>query len=226
MSIALPDFVVRRLVGLVGTRLPRAAAPFYPDVLWRVDSSMKEIYLTFDDGPNAACTGRILDVLDRYEARATFYLLGANAEQRSDLVRVIQSAGHGIGNHSFSHPDPWKTTTTDMLKEFDRTWRLLEDLTGEPIRSLRPPYGRFTYLMRKWCRRRDYRLTMWDVGPGDYLEAMSADSVVRELRAHVRPGSIVVLHDNPRCSTKTPAALERFLRLFTDEGWSFPALPA
>lgn len=224
MSIHIPRGVTHGLVSFVGTRIPRAAARFYPDVLWRVPTNSKTAYLTFDDGPNPHCTDRILEILSRHGASGTFFVLGENVESQPHLVRTIRTAGHGIGNHSYSHPDAWRSEASVVLQELDRTSRMLEDLIGERVRSMRPPYGRFTRAIREWCERRRHQLTMWDVGPGDYLEALSADDVVRQLRQHVRPGSIVVLHDNPRCSTKTPAALDRFLERFSNEGWRFPPL--
>ncbi len=214
----------KNVVSVVGTRLPRAASRFYPDVLWRMPAKPKTAYLTFDDGPNPECTERILSVLAGHRAKATFFLLGAQAERHADLVRSLQSAGHGIGNHSYSHPDAWKTEASEVLSELETTTTVLEDLTGESVRVMRPPYGRFTRSMRAWCRRHGQQMTMWDVGPGDYLEAMSTEAVVHQVRTHLRPGSIVVLHDNPRCALKTPVALDRLLERLTDEGWSFPSL--
>lgn len=217
------DRVKQGVVSIVGTRLPRAAARFYSDILWRMPTTAKKAYLSFDDGPNPD-TRRILDILQRNDANATFFLLGEKVERHLEIVRALQSAGHGIGNHSYSHPDAWKSKGSVVLSELDRTSKILEDATGERVRFMRPPYGRFTRSMRDWCRRRQQRLTMWDVGPGDYLDFMRTDAIVCHVRRHVRPGSIVVLHDNPRCSSETPAALDRLLRHLTEEGWTFPSL--
>lgn len=224
MSNREADRWTHSLVSVVGTRIPRAAARFYPDILWRIPSKSKTAYLTFDDGPNPDSTERILGVLDKHNAEATFFALGAKAERDAGLLRMLHAAGHGVGNHSYSHPDAWKAKTSSVLAELERATGILEDLTGEPVRFMRPPYGRFTSAMRAWCRRRQQHLTMWDVGPGDYLEEMSTDAVVRLVRTHLRPGSIVVLHDNPRCATKTPAALDNLLEGLTSEGWSFLSL--
>lgn len=224
MTSRLADRWIHGMVSVVGTRIPRAAARFYGDVLWRMPSRSKTAYLTFDDGPTPEATEKILSILDRHGAKATFFLLGWRAERHKGLVRTLQAAGHGFGNHSYSHPDAWKSEASRVLAELERTNGLLEDLTGEPIRFMRPPYGRFTRAMRDWCLQQGQQLTMWDVGPGDYLEAMSTDAVVQHVEAHLRPGSIVVLHDNIRCAMKTPAALDRLLERLTGEGWSFSSL--
>lgn len=217
--------LTQRLVSLVGTRIPRAAARFYPDILFRVPTGSREAYLTFDDGPNPGCTESLLEVLSRHNASATFFLLGRKAAAHPGLVRSIQSAGHGIGNHSYTHPDAWRSPATKVMDELARATSVLEDVTGESIGAMRPPYGRFTRSMRDWCARRGQRIVMWDVGPGDYLEAMPEEAIVRQVIAHVRPGSVIVLHDNLRCAQKTPVALARLLERLADEGWSFPPLP-
>ena len=213
------------LVSLVGTRIPRAAARFYPDVLFRVPTDSKEAFLTFDDGPNLGCTEALLDVLSRHDASATFFLLGRKAAAHPELVRRLRNVGQGIGNHSYTHPDAWRTPPVKVLHELDVATSILEDITGERIAVMRPPYGHFTRSMREWCGRRGQRMVMWDVGPGDYLEAMPEEAVIRQVVAHARPGSVIVLHDNPRCAKKTPAALARLLDRLANDGWSFPPLP-
>lgn len=225
MSFRPADAFKQGLVSVIGTRLPRAAARFYPDILWRVPSTANRAYLTFDDGPNPDCTERIVDVLDKHDARATFFVLGAKAERQPALVQALHSAGHGLGNHSYTHLDAWKSDTADFLDELDRTSAILEEVTGARIRFMRPPYGHFTRAVRAWCRRCDHKLTMWDVGAGDYLEVMTTDGIEHHVRKHLRPGSIVVLHDNRRCSLKTPEALDRLLARLSRAGWTFPLLP-
>lgn len=213
------------LTSLVATRLPRALARFYPDLLWRLPSRRRVAFLTFDDGPTPALTARLLDLLDRYEARATFFLVGAHAARDPGLVRAVQAAGHAVGNHTYTHPDAWRTAPARVLTELERTTALLEDQLQQPIRWMRPPYGRFTRPMRAWCLTRRQRMTMWDVMPGDYLPSATAEKVERRLRRLTRRGSIVVLHDNPRARAAMPVALERNLRRWTQEGWRFPPLP-
>lgn len=212
-------------VTLVGTSLPRAVGWLYPDIVFRTSAREQTAYLTFDDGPNPQLTPRILDILDRHRARATFFLLGSRAERNPELVRAIIQAGHGVGNHTFSHPDPWRAPAADVIRELDRTTVLLDHLCGRPPAWMRPPYGHFTRPIRDWCSRRRQKLIMWDLGPGDFLASISSANVVRHVTSYVRPGSIIVLHDNPRCRATTPEALESVLARLTDDGWRFPMLP-
>lgn len=212
------------LVHTIGTRLPRSVAWCYPDILWRIPSPTKIAYFTFDDGPTPSVTGVLLDILARFEVPATFFLLGRHAERDPGLVRATVEAGHVLGNHTYSHLDPWKATTDILLGELERTTVLLEDLTQEPVRWMRPPYGHFTRLMRRWCQVRRQRLTMWDVGSGDFLPSATQEEVERRLLRAVRPGSIIVLHDNINASRITPHALENVLTRLHGEGWRFATL--
>ena len=212
------------VVHTVGTRLPRWAARYYPDVLWRMPTTERVVYFTFDDGPTATLTATLLDTLARFDANATFFVLGKHAQQRPALVRDLADAGHTLGNHTYSHPDAWRSSSSRVLGELERTTGLLEDLTGQPLRWMRPPYGRFTRAMRRWCDLRRQRCTMWDIGPGDYLPTATPANISRRILDAVRPGSIIVLHDNPKAEQVTPSALAGVLQDLSKDGWRFAAL--
>ena len=212
------------LVSLIGTQLPRAVARHYPDLLWRLPLRAKVVYFTFDDGPTLSGTSPLLDILARHEAKASFFLLGKQAEKHPGLVRALADAGHTIGNHTYSHPNAWRISASTLFRELDRTTRVLEDLVQKPIRWMRPPYGYFTQAMRHWCQLRRQRLTMWDVGVGDYLDGATEQEVERRILNGIRPGSIIVLHDNARANKITPLAFSNVLARLRDEGWHFAAL--
>lgn len=212
------------LVHFIGTMVPRMAAPFFPDILWRVPTQERVLYITFDDGPTDGVTQPLLDVLARFNARAVWFMLGAHAAQHPALVHATMKAGHAIGNHSFSHPGGWSTPPARMEAEFVRATSILEDLVQHPLRFLRPPYGHFTHPMRRWCLDHRQRCTMWDIGPGDYLPSATPDIIAHRVLRAVRPGSILVLHDHPHTKHVTPAALARVLACLHAEGWRFDAL--
>jgi peptidoglycan/xylan/chitin deacetylase (PgdA/CDA1 family) len=218
--------VLQRAVPHVATWLPRVAGPFFfPDLLWRCPPARNErtLYLTFDDGPTATMTDPLLHVLDRFDAQATCFLVGAQAEADPERVRRIRDAGHTVGNHTFTHPDPWHTPDAALTRELERATKVLSDITGAPVRHLRPPYGRFTRAMRRWADERGQHVVMWDVMPGDFLPAATQSSVERFVLRFARGGSVVVLHDNP-IAPMTPAALETVLRHFSKRGWRFAGL--
>ena len=215
---------MRFLIPYLATHGTRPFQGFFPDLLWRVDAAAKTAYLTFDDGPTEELTDDLLDLLAQYDAQATHFLIGAHAENHPGRTRALAAAGHLIGNHTYTHVDPWTVSAERLQNEVTRTTRCLEDLTQTRIRALRPPYGHPTGALRAWCAEQNQRMVMWDVMPGDYLKTATAGRVARFVIRHVRPGSIIVLHDNPICEDVTPPALDTILDTLTGEGWRFDAL--
>lgn len=215
---------MRLLVPYLATHALRPFQRFFPDMLWRVDAQARTAYLTFDDGPTAELTDDLLDLMVQYDAQATHFLLGRHAEAHPERVRALVAAGHRIGNHTYTHVDPWSVPTEKLQQEVVRTTQVLENLTDGPIRALRPPYGHPTGDLRSWCAEKNQRMVMWDVMPGDYLETAAPARVARFVTAYIRPGSVIVLHDNPICADVTPAALETILSTLTAEGWTFDPL--
>lgn len=213
------------LVTLIGTSLPRVVSRWLPDVTFRVPTSRRVVYLTFDDGPNPDLTESIVETLERFDARASFFVLGSNAKRHPSLVRLLVDGGHTVGNHTFSHADAWRADAADVVRELEDGTRAIEDAAGQGLEWMRPPYGHFTRGMRDWCHLRGQTMTMWDLGTGDFLERVSAAHVTRHVDAYVRPGSVIVLHDNPCCRDTTPDALRRILERLSADGWSFEALP-
>lgn len=208
---------------LLGNAAPRTAACFLPDLLWRRDDGARTLYLTFDDGPDEG-TPALLDLLARYEVPAAFFLIGAYARRRPDLVRAIGDAGHLVAQHTDTHPDPWKTPAAAVAAEMERATATLADITGKAVRWMRPPYGHFTFAMRAWCRAHGQRIAMWDVMPGDFLSSATSESIFRRVVGLARPGSVIVLHEGGHAQRVTPPALARALPSLLADGYRFAAL--
>ena len=219
-----PTRKMRFLVPYLATHALRPVQRFFPDLLWQVDAEAKTAYLTFDDGPTEELTDDLLDLLAQYDAQATHFLVGKQADAQPGRTRALVSAGHRVANHTYTHVDPWTVSTEQLQKELIRTTQCLQDLTQTRIRALRPPYGHPTAALRRWCAEHRQRMVMWDVMPGDYLKTATAARVAQFVIRHVRPGSVIVLHDNPVCEEVTLSALEAILETLTADGWSFDAL--
>lgn len=215
---------MRALVPYLATHGLRPFQRFFPDFLWRVEAHSRTVYLTFDDGPTPEMTRPILNRLAEYDAHATHFLVGQHAREHPSLVESILEGGHRIGNHTFTHLDPWRRPADALIEEAERTSRLLEDLSGAPVRALRPPYGHPTQALRRWCAEHRQRMVMWDVMPGDFLQTATAQQVAQFVIRNVRPGSVIVLHDNPVCEDVTLPALESILDTLTTDGWAIDAL--
>ena len=208
--------------------LPRALGPLVPGAVVRGPARDAEgrrlLYVTVDDGPDAQ-TPRWLETLDRHDARAVFFLSAPLAEARPDLVRAIAEAGHRVGNHGDAHVSAWRTAPARLGAAFDRAERVLEDLTGGPVRDVRPPYGRLTPGLVRWALSGGRRLVLWDTMPGDFLPSRTPERLAAEVVTLARPGSVVVLHDGAPTARAT-AALDLALPRLAAAGWRFPALPA
>jgi peptidoglycan-N-acetylglucosamine deacetylase len=159
-----------------------------------------ELALTFDDGPNPVWTPRLLDELAGHEIKATFFLLGSRAEAEPELVRRIASAGHAIGNHSWSHPNLALAKPDRVLLELMRTSALIEDLTGAPVRFFRPPFGARRPVVLRIARKLGLWSVMWNTMTSDW-SGMAAQQIAERLSGRIddleRRGwaANIVLHD-------------------------------
>lgn len=152
------------------------------------------IALTFDDGPDPEWTPRVLELLARHEARATFFLVGRRAARAAGVVRAIAAAGHEVANHSWSHRSLWLCGPRRTADEVRRCHELLADLTGRPPRHFRPPWGMVNAALRSVLRDVGERCVLWSVQPEGLRRRAPAEQSARVLR-HAHPGAIVDLHD-------------------------------
>ncbi|MEX0701946.1 MAG: polysaccharide deacetylase family protein [Planctomycetales bacterium] len=215
----------------LGTLYSRLACRFVKRAVGRVPTGVpgeKVLYLTFDDGPTDG-TPEILAVLAAHRVPALHFLVGDRAGAQPRRVREILGAGHAIGNHTQSHVDAWKAPLRRVIRELSDCARLLEGIAGEPVRWLRPPFGRLTKPLVRWSRRHNQRLLLWDLMPPDFEsggDPAQAGRVARVLLRGVRPGGIVVFHDNAKAGPVTARVLRECLPRLIDAGWRFEAVPA
>lgn len=199
-------------------KTPALIQKLFPDLLCRVEGEGKLAYLTFDDGPTPGVTEEVLDVLAQYNAKATFFCLGRQVAHHPELSARIIAEGHRMGNHSYSHPDGWRTSTHQYLQDVALADTVID------AHFFRPPYGRlrpaqYTALKKK------YRIVLWDVMPGDFDTSRSADDCYQIMQQYVTPGSIIVLHDSQKAYPRLKEILPRFLEEFSAKGYRFEALP-
>lgn len=211
------DFILT-WIGLHAVR----AAVRTTGVLGRVQTTRRALWLTFDDGPNHA-TPAALEALAAAGVQATFFLSGEAARRQPDVVARIREDGHGIGAHGMHHVDAWRAPRK-ALADLQDGCAALEDLLGQPVPLVRPPYGRFSPATLRWVRATGRRLTLWDVDARDYRRHAEAAEVRRRVRRGVRPGSLVLLHEaGPAWSDGQ--SLPLLLGDLAADGWSMDALP-
>lgn len=176
------------------------------------------IALTFDDGPHPENTPQLLDILDQYNVKATFFLQGTCAEKFGFLVRDIDARGHQIGNHGYSHLDARLVDPRIYLNDALRCQSLLEDCVGKALfRDFRPPFGRITTSSAYLILKNSFRLIFWSIDTMDsYVDSDIA--LLKRLReTDIRPGSILLFHDDYRHTIDAmPSMLEHICSLGRD----------
>jgi peptidoglycan/xylan/chitin deacetylase (PgdA/CDA1 family) len=182
----------------------------YPDVIWSIND-LEGIYLTFDDGPTPGVTEWILHTLERYDAKATFFVLGKNVELYPDLYQMILDKGHKIGNHTYSHQKGWTMPTERYIEDVD--------LAGDMLRTelFRPPYARITRSQLKQLAQR-YKIVMWNVLSRDYNRHLSPKKCLYGTIRDLRGGDIISLHDSEKSFKNTSYVLPALLRKIHEMG--------
>jgi chitin deacetylase len=176
----------------------------------RLSGGQREVALTFDDGPSAPATGRILDILREKHVRATFFLCGACAQRHPDLVRRIAAEGHIIGNHTYSHVYLHLKSRQLIAAQIDRTQDILERITGRRPELFRPPYGVRWFSLWPVLRERGLTMVLWSDRGID--GGLGARGIVKTTLDQLAPGAIILLHDgfeaHPDAETDRSATVE------------------
>ncbi len=189
----------------------------FPEAIWRVKQPGKKVaYLTFDDGPIPEVTPRILEILDDFGVKASFFIVGDNAARNPQLVEEIRARGHAIGNHTMHHLRGYKTHGRTYLRDVLEADSLLHST------MFRPPHGWLRWSQSRIIRKH-YNLIMYDVVTRDYAVHITPDEVVDNVMRFSRNGSIIVFHDSLKSHHNTIPALPRAIKWLQSNG--FELLP-
>ncbi len=182
----------------------------------------KQAAITFDDGPDIKYTGQILDILNKYNVKATFFVIGKNAERYPELVKRIISEGHEIGNHTYTHPDMRKISPEELDKEISKTQEIISGITGYTPVLFRPPGGYLSNRIVDRITSNNCRTVLWSWRQ-DTLDwkCPNVDEIVNTVIGNIKNGDIILFHDyNPGISP-TPQALEIIIPKLLDMGFEF-----
>ena len=184
-------------------RVPKFIRKMFPELVWQIEDK-RGVYLTFDDGPTPGITEWILSTLRRYNAKATFFVLGKNVEMYPDLYEKILAEGHRVGNHTYSHQKGSKMSLE----------RYLEDIAfaSHTVQSelFRPPYARATRSQLRAVAQR-YKVIMWSVISRDYNRKITGEMCLRGVLPYIEPGSIILFHDSEKSFANMSYALPKTL---------------
>ena len=185
----------------------------FPEAVWRIQVRGKKVaYLTFDDGPVPEATPRVLEILERYGVKATFFMVGDNARRYPRLYEAVKAAGHSIGNHTMHHLRGRKTSVRRYIRD------VLE--AGEFLNTpmFRPPHGLLS-LRQASVIQKHFNLVMYDVVTRDYARHVTPAEVVDNVKSHTRNGSIIVFHDSEKSAATTVAALPEAIEWLQENGF-------
>jgi len=208
---------------LLGGGGGRAARPAPTSPTAPAAGSAGVVYLTFDDGPTPAWTPRVLALLARYQARATFFVLGRSAAAYPELVRQEFAAGHGVGNHTWSHRRLPDLRGAQLVAEVNGTSTVIQQITGAPVRCLRPPFATVDAASAEQVRALGLRLVLWDIDTNDWLRP-GTGAIAGRVLGRVRSGDVILMHDGGGNRSQTVAALEQVLATLSARGYRFHAL--
>ena len=193
---------------------PQFFRQLYPRACWRMNASERAVYLTFDDGPIPEVTPWVLDILDKYKVKATFFMVGDNVRKHPDEYKMVVERGHRIGNHSHNHLKGFAETTDHYLANVDMASCYISS------NLYRPPHG----IMRMSQYRalsKHYRIIMWDLVTRDYNPKLTGEQVLGKVKRYARPGSIITFHDSLRSVHNLHYALPRAIEWPLAEGDEF-----
>ena len=193
---------------------PQFIRRLYPRACWRMNASEKSVYLTFDDGPIPEVTPWVLDVLDKYHIKATFFMVGDNVRKHPDEYKMVVERGHRIGNHTYNHLKGIEELTERYIANIDKAdCYLSTDL-------FRPPHGLMRMDQYRALSER-YRIIMWDLVTRDYNPKLNGRQILRKVKQYARNGSIITFHDSLRSVHNLHYALPRAIEWLMQEGYEF-----
>ena len=193
---------------------PKILRWLYPGALWRMDPNEKAVYLTFDDGPIPEITPWVLDLLDKYGIKATFFLVGDNVRKHPKEFQMILDRGHRVGNHTFNHIGGFRHLSYNYLENTNKADALIKS------NLIRPPHGR-----KRWGQyivlKHRYTIVMWDLVTRDYSKRLNGRQVLRKVKKYVRNGSIITFHDSIKAEKNMKYALPRAIEWLLEQGYQF-----
>lgn len=191
----------------------------FPEAIWRVkNKGSRSVYLTFDDGPIPEVTPWVLDTLDSFGIKATFFLVGDNVRRNPQLFDEIKQRGHSFGNHTMHHLQGMKVTTLRYMRDITEADTLIDSVL------FRPPHG-----IIRWAQaaaiKNHYNIVMYDLVTRDYSRKVTPEQVLENVKRFTRNGSIIVFHDSLKAERNLRYALPRAIQWLKDEGYEFRTLP-
>ena len=192
------------------------------EIMWEIKTKEKVVALTFDDGPHKKYTAEILDVLQKYNAKATFFIVGENAEKNPELILRQYNEGHEIANHTYTHPQSLKTTLPQLELELKQTDDLIFSITGYYPELFRPVEGQYTDQMIQNISNKGYQVVMWSWHQDtEDWRSPGVHRIEKKVLDGVEPGNIILFHDGGGNRSQTVKALDNIMEKLEKQGYKF-----
>ncbi|MBP6430765.1 MAG: polysaccharide deacetylase family protein [Ferruginibacter sp.] len=194
----------------------------YSNCVWDIKTNEKVLYITFDDGPHPTITPFVLQELNKYNAKATFFLIGDNAKKYPTILQQIIDEGHAIGNHTMHHLNGWKTSDEIYVNDIKDAEQYISS------NLFRPPYGRISKKQIQALTTHHSPLTiiMWNILAGDWEQSLSPQKCFNQIKNKIYPGAIVVFHDSEKAKERMKFAFSKLLQYAAQQGYSFKSIVA
>ena len=213
---------VDQLTGFLKNILQR----LYPYGVFRVGT---DVYLTFDDGPIPEVTPKVLAILDKYQVKATFFMVGENIDKHPEVFEQVVRAGHSIGNHTYNHLKGWRTSHEEYMANVaqweEAVMRHMPNGHLAPVLNrFRPPYGKAWFWQRYALHKKGYRLIYWDILTRDYDHSVTPQEMLANIQRNTRPGSIINFHDSLKSNERMLTVLPQAIEWLQAHGYTLKAL--
>lgn len=201
----------------------------YAGLLWdQTDkhANSSALYISFDDGPVPEITDFVLETLEKYQAKATFFCVGENVQKYPHVYHSILKHNHHVGNHTYNHLNGWKTDNPVYFENIalcEATMKLQSGVALPRRKLFRPPYGKIKRSQIKHIRQ-NYLVVMWDILSGDFDPNFDAEKCLKKSIAHTQSGTIIIFHDSYKAEKNLKYVLPRYLDHFAQAGYRFLAL--
>lgn len=196
-------------------RIPSWIKWIYPSFIWQMPGDEKALYLTFDDGPHPTITPIVLDLLLKYNAKATFFCIGDRVKRYPEIMERIRLEGHAIGNHTQHHVNGWATSDRDYIDQVNQAAQFI------PSKLFRPPYGRIKRSQAGLLQKEGYKVVMWTILSADFDHKLSKEECLSRVVRRIESGDIYLFHDSEKGEERMRAALPNLLKVATDKGFLF-----
>mgnify|MGYP005671902251 FL=1 len=195
-------------------KTPSLTKYLFPSLVWKKNTDQKKIWITFDDGPDEKVTPYLINVLEKFNIKATFFIIGNQAKKYPELVKLIINNGHKIGNHSFSHLNGFSTNNNKYLEDVEQAKKYIDS------DIFRPPYGKITPFQIKKLKK-DFKIIMWDIMSWDFKENIYPNKIYKNVIDNVENGSIILFHNNLKSYNNLKNSLEIILEKLKEKEYQF-----